>query len=742
MKAAAILLAGAWTVLVAGAAGRWFLLRTGAWGKLSRWERPPAAFGVGAAWLSLAVFAVCTAQLVYRPVLIAVGIGLLWAGWRGKAEPAPPGDPARPYWWLVPLGVAYGGLYLVHALAPEVSADGSGYHLGLVARYLREHGFSRITTHMYAMLSQGVEMLFLFAFAWGQHSAAKLVHFAFLAATVWGLLALGRRFGIAPAAAAGAAFYALSPVVGVDGTSAYNDCALAFVLFLMVHLLLVWDQTRAEELWPAIGLLAGFAFAVKYTAFLAAPLALLWLRGSWRRAWWRVMLWAAVPVLPWLVKNAVIVGNPVAPFFNSVFENPHVHVSFERLYMYYMRHYGGLAEKSWTDYLLFPWEAAVAGGKLQGLLGPLFLAAPLGLAALRDTLGRRLWAAALVFALPWLTNAGTRFLIPALVFVSLAMALAIWRLPRAAGLAAGILVAAHSVASWPDVIERWNKQQPWRLGGLPWRAALRWVPEDEYLREWLPGYPVARMIEERVPPGKRVFSPEGIPESYTSREVLVSYQCAKCEVLMDHLLTPLLEDWGPVRNVRFDWTARDLLGVRLVQTASDEREMWSLHEVLLFSGEQYLVPNPDWQIRTRPNPWDGAMAMDGNPATRWRSWWPLFPGMRYQVEFPAPLRLSALEAHVPGNESRVAWRLEAKDTTGRWLLLGARLRQTDRDPPRQEMKRLATLELKAAGVDYILTDLGGQGMNLIGPHLAKDPGSWGVRQVGEHGPLRLYQIQE
>jgi hypothetical protein len=733
-------LASGFTVTVAGAAGRWFLVRSGAWAKLTGWERPVAAFGVGSACVSLTIFALCVAQLVYVPVLLAAGVAWLWAGCRAPgAEPARDAAGARVYWLFLPVAFAYGALYIIHTLAPETSPDGAGYHLGLVARYVRERGFSRITDHMYAMLSQGVEMLFVMAFALGRHSAAKMVHFAFLAASVWGLLAMGRRFGMAPASATAAAFYAVSPVVGADGTCAYIDCALAFVLFLLVHLLLI----GAEELWPAVGLLAGFAFAIKYTAFLAVPLVLVWL---WRRrgaAWWRVALPAAVMAVPWLVKNAIIVGNPVAPFFNSVFENPYVHVSFERLYAFYMRHYGGLAEKNWTDYLRFPWEVAVSGGHLQGLLGPLFLGAPLGLAALRSKLGRRVWMAAVVFGLPWLANAGTRFLIPALVWISLAMAMAIWQLPRAPAAAlSALLVAGHAVGSWPTVIDKWNKQLPWTLGEAPWRAALGIEPEEQYLKRVMPTYSLSRLLDEKVPAGRRVFAPEGVAEAYTSREVLISYQCAKCEVLMDHLLTPVIEDFGPVRNLRFEWTERELRGLRLVQTGADEREMWSIHELLLFSREGYIAPKPTWRIRARPNPWDGAMAMDGNPSTRWRTWWPLYPGMRYQVEFTGPLRLSALEAHASADQSRMAVRLEAMDTQGRWAPLAAQTRQAEQYAPGPEMRRLATAELKRAGVDYILTDIAGGGMNLIGAPMAKDPWGWGLQLVGEYGTARLFQILE
>ena len=92
-------------------------------------------------------------------------------------------------------------LYLANAMAPEISPDGATYHLGLVGRYLREHGFVRITDNLYAAMPEGVEMLFLFAFAFGKHSAAAMVHFAFFVALVWQVFSYARRRGFPVAGA-------------------------------------------------------------------------------------------------------------------------------------------------------------------------------------------------------------------------------------------------------------------------------------------------------------------------------------------------------------------------------------------------------------------------------------------------------------------------------------------------------------------------------------------------------------
>ncbi|HYM11816.1 MAG TPA: discoidin domain-containing protein, partial [Bryobacterales bacterium] len=322
-----------------------------------------------------------------------------------------------------------------------------------------------------------------------------------------------------------------------------------------------------------------------------------------------------------------------------------------------------------------------------------------------------------------------------------AMALAIWQAPR--GVAAGLsilLIGAHAIGCWPSVISRWNHKQPWALKGAPWQAALRIEPEEQYLGRVLPEYNVARMIERVVPAGARVFSPDAVSDAYTSREVIVSYQSALGETLMDDLLTPVLHDFGPVWSIRFEWPPRELAGLRLVETGSDEVEQWSIHEVLLFAGASYVVPKPDWLLRSRPNGWDAALATDGNPATRWRSWWPLYPGMQYQVDFPKPLRLSAVELHCSSDQEQLRLRLEGRDPQGRWEDLPASMRRSDREPQREEMKRLAAGELKRQGVGYLLTDLEGGGMNVIAPDIANNPASWGVEQVAAYGPVRLYRI--
>ena len=63
------------------------------------------------------------------------------------------------------------------------------------------------------------------------------------------------------------------PIVLLDASIAYIDVALAAVLFALFYLLQIWDENRDPKMLVPIGLLAGFGYEVKYTAFVAVPYA-------------------------------------------------------------------------------------------------------------------------------------------------------------------------------------------------------------------------------------------------------------------------------------------------------------------------------------------------------------------------------------------------------------------------------------------------------------------------------------
>ncbi|MBL8228427.1 MAG: glycosyltransferase family 39 protein [Bryobacterales bacterium] len=730
-KAIYILFGAAFTFAVSYALGRLLFRRLRI--EFFREEEPLFATVTGASLLHLIVFVCCAAQVAKKGVFLVVGLLILAAAWReGLLRTGSNRTflPLPKYWraLFTVVMAAYAFLYLSNAMAPEMSPDGSSYHLGFVARYLRERGFSRITTNMYANLTQGVEMLFTFAFAFGRHSSAALVHCAFTLMLPAVMLNHARRFGFPLAGIGGALLALCAPVIGMDGTSAYIDVAVACVVFTVFALLQIWSDSREPKLLLVIGLLAGFCFAAKYTAALAIPYAGLFVLWKTRR--FRPVLPMAACVLlmvvPWAAKNWIIVGNPLSPFANRLFPNPNVTIAFETEYVAMMRNWGQL--KSKTE---IPLELTVKGGQLGGMFGPVFVLTPLALFALRRREGRQLLLAAAVFAAPYYNNIGTRFLIPAAPFLALSLAMAV----QASRGILPFLVVVHALISWPHVLKTYCSPYTWRLERIPVAAALRLTNEDKYLGERSPSYVIARMIEDFVPPGEQVFSFSGAADAYMSRELRVAYMSASNGLLGEFVWSALFPDLAPSGRLAFAFPAQGIRRLRLVQTATGT-DQWSIGEWRVRSGEKELPRAADWRIRSNVNPWYVQYAIDNSPVSRWRIGEPIRPGMWIELDLGAIRTIDNVLLEIVEDQGQVQLTLEGQGDTGGWKKLNDQPVFSKVNELRG-LRRAAMQELRAAGVRYYLVAPGDPGADDF-----KANGKlWGMKPIADRGGTRIYYIE-
>jgi len=711
LQALAILFGASFTVAVCIAFGG-LLLRDGA----GDWA---LRLITGASVLSTLIFILCSLGLVYPAVFVAVGIIAIGFGIRHRPAPLQFQIPRL----AAAAFLIFFILYWFNAMAPEISYDGSRYHLGLVGRYLREHGFHRITGNMYASLTQGVELLYLFAYAFGWHSAASVVHFVFLLALAWMIYDYARRAGHPHVGIWASLLVFASPMVGVDGTSAYNDVAVASIAFALFYLLQIWDADRRTRLLPTIGLVAGFCYAAKYTAWLGVPYALGFV--GWKSRRFRdvviVAVCAATLIFPWMIKNWFWVRNPLAPFFNHWFPNPYVTIGFETEYRHNLAHYN----------LSSLWEIPMqvtTYGSLSGLLGPVFLLSPIALYSLRGREGRRLLVAALVFGANYFGNIGTRFLIPPLPFVALAMALALSAAPR---LLMGIAVA-HAVLSWPNLVQRYCRFDAWHLVKVPYREALRIKPEDGFLESNLPLYGAVRMLETNTPRGSTIFVFTPVPEAYTTRNVLVAYQSAANLVMQRILWSAFLPVHAPSMRLRFDFPRQSLRAVRVVQTSSG-KDVWSLHEMHLLDGAGEL-DRTGWSATAEPFPWNIEQVFDGNPVTFWICGEPLRSGQFVQVNFRSAESADTVILESAPNQFGARLKLEGQDTAGQWKSLALEPEMTQ--GAEADYRQAASAELRKRGIDYLLLFDNEFGAD----EFRRNTAAWGLRLAGEYKGARLYRL--
>jgi hypothetical protein len=713
-----ILFGAAFTVAVMWAMGRLLFRRLAI--RLSAVEHDLLAFITGGALLSFVVFILCAINAARTPVFLVLGIAALALNWRfgtGATGRLPRLPLPWTFLFAAPFAI-YALLYLSNSLAPEASPDGQAYHLGLVYRFFREHGFHRLTTNMYSNLPLGLEMLFLFAFSFGRHSAAATVHCCYLLALPILMLSYARRIERPGVGVCAAMMVYLSPIVGIDGISAYNDVALATTAFALFYLLEIWraeqNDTNDRLLIP-IGLLAGFCVAIKLTGFVA-PLyaAAVILMRKRPGALVPVTAAAAMIALPWLIKDWIWLGNPVSPFLNRVFPNPWIHVQFEESYRAYFRHYELTSFRQW------PWSVTT-GGQLGGQVGPLFLVAPIALLALRTRTGRHCLLAALFFLIPYPQNIGARFLIPALPFVALAVPLVI--LSPAFSV---LLIAAAAVLGWPAMIEKYQAPASgWHIAQMQWPAALRIVPQDVFLRNHSAAWVGAQTLDYFVPKGKRVWSSTPVGEAWCSTNVMINYQSAEGELIED-ILSTAVSDQASTLNLRFTFPKRRLQHLRISQTATSPDDIWSIGEVLIFDGPEQIPRGPSWKLNADPYPWDIGLAFDSNPVTRWRSWESVHPRMHVDVDFGVPTEIDRVELHSSHDQGKIEVQLDVP----------AKLDKLE-DLPAGDLRRVATETVKARGIDYLFID----NPYRIAADIRQDPARWGMEFIADRGGNRLYRIQ-
>jgi hypothetical protein len=380
---------------------------------------------------------------------------------------------------------------------------------------------------------------------------------------------------------------------------------------------------------------------------------------------------------------------------------------------------------------MIPWAVTVSG-RLAGVLGPVFLMAPIALLSLRRREGRQLLLAAAVFGATYFSNIGARFLIAPLPFVALAMMLALGTdaFGRTAALALALL---HAVISWPPVVRKYAAPGVWALRKIPFRAALRLDPPEDYLQAHLVYFGVGQMIERSTAPGSTVFSFQVIPEAYTSRRILIDYESADNHHDGLTLWTGFSPGWLPTLHARFTFAGQPLRAIRIVQTTNGGSP-WRIHELRAFDGT-LTISRSGWQVTANPFPWGIESAFDNNLVTFWECGDNLAPGMFVEADFVNQPQVDSVVIETSPNQPDLHLQLLGESPDGRWKTLAAAPEMSNVAAP--DLRRAAVLELKRQGIGYVLLF----DADVAAADFRANTARWGVREVGQANGARLYQLQ-
>ena len=333
----------------------------------------------------------------------------------------------RRFAFVLILVLAAAVLRLLAATAPPTGVDPLLYHLPLPQTYIAHRGFVFVPDVLpCGEFPQQVEMLYTLALLLGPDSAAQVIHWGFGAMLVLALYRLGRRYlNVWQSLAVAGVFYAIADVAA-QSSLALVDLAVALYQLLAVTACMKYLNDRRRSWLLLSGLFVGFAAGSKYTgALIGLALAGLLVseiarqRIGFREGVKATLLLGGIGfslLLPWLIKDWILAGNPVSPFLSWLFSHqPYaaalarwVQTSNTNATLYPRPIIGFLMTPLWLTY-----RPVTLGG---ATIGPIFLASlPVLLWVLRtlDTLdlGRMTIVAILMLALWYFLSPIPRFVL-------------------------------------------------------------------------------------------------------------------------------------------------------------------------------------------------------------------------------------------------------------------------------------------------------------------------------------------
>ncbi len=416
----------------------------------TRGERFWLCVACGLAVLAVVLVGLATVGGLYGQVLwglvgaaIALGAPALWRLLRVAPPPATP-DRFGGVRGIAIAAIVIGILAtLPRALSPHVLFDAHVYHLALPRAYLAAGGFVRFPNLVFANAPHAMALLYAIPLSFGGEQVAKLLHGAcgigFLVLTA----GLGRRLVGRTAGVLAALLTFATPLVIEHWSTSYTELAMGFAFMAAVWCTWYGLFENERGAFRVAALTLGLYAGIKYTALSGvvglgvAVAAVLMRRRAPAREWWRTLLPFAVGLAvgagPWLIKNAIHVGNPVYPMATGLFGlGPRFPSEVARTAEVVALHGMGRAP---LDMLLLPWRITVFGDHgsptFDGAILPVWLmVAPLLLVRRRGTRGIPfLGALALGYFIAWIPVVHiTRYLIPIFPAFSILAVDALWRL--------------------------------------------------------------------------------------------------------------------------------------------------------------------------------------------------------------------------------------------------------------------------------------------------------------------------
>jgi len=259
--------------------------------------------------------------------------------------------------------------------------------------------------------------------------------------------------------------------------------------------------------------------------------------------------------------------------------------------------------------------------------------------------------------------------------------------------------------------------------------------ERDYLRI-ASDYRIAEMLNRETAPAAKILALATTWNAYIDREMIQYWQSSLGSRMRETILEAAYTPTAPL----YDWTAtfpaQALRAIRFRALAANQYE-WEIHEAAILLEGDHVRPSESWRTTAWPGLFEAPFALDGNLATRWRTWDPERPGMFFEIDFgqPQPMSGAAIASHWETPQIEVL----GMAVDGKWSPLSSL--QKSGALPTENLRRAAMRYVKAAGIDYILTPVeGSDGGVWLGKDLENHSAEYGMVEVAKQDTMRLYKL--
>ena len=220
---------------------------------------------------------------------------------------------------------------LIGALGPETSFDALWYHLTLPKIYLLHKEILFIPGGLlyYSAMPQLGEMLYVGALAMGNEITTKMIQYLCSIFISISIVLFAKKYVPSLYALLAAVIFLGNIVVAWEATTAYIDLIRALFELCALWCYVLWSQNQSGKYFILSALFCGFAISTKLLGLgtLGIFILLILYHSYIKKIDWSETLKTltryigiaiAIP-LPWFVFSYVATGNPVYPFFTSLY---------------------------------------------------------------------------------------------------------------------------------------------------------------------------------------------------------------------------------------------------------------------------------------------------------------------------------------------------------------------------------------------------------------------------------------